>query len=101
MEANTGRRVQLDREFGADSAARGLVAPEDPDVGADGRGDVSKPRPPPPPPVLLLLQTCYYQRKDSPVEALTLSPEPLWGERGERKGEQGAGKGKQGGRTET
>ncbi len=94
MEVNTGRRIQLDRKFGesgADSAARGLAAPEDPDVGlgigADGRCNVSKP----PPPVLLLLQTCHYQRKDSPVEALTLSPEPLGGDR--EKKEKGQAKG--------
>ncbi len=86
MEANTDRRIQLDRDFdesGADSGPHGFVAPEDPDVvvgaGADGRENVSKP---PSPPVLLLLQTCHYQRKDSPVEALTLSPEPLGCDRG-------------------
>lgn len=95
MEANIGRRIQLDHEFGesgAESAARGLVAPEDPDAGLgtgdDGRGDVSTP----PPPVLLLLQTCHYQRKDSPVEALTLSPEPLGGDRGEKKRGKGQAK---------
>lgn len=80
MEANIHCRFG---ESGADPAARGVVAPEDPDggvgTGADGRGDVSKP--PPPALLLLLLQTCHYQRKDSPVEALTLSPEPLGGDR--------------------
>lgn len=85
MEANVGHRIQLDRDFGESGAGSGLDAPENPDAsvdaGADGRGNVSKP-PPPPPPVLLLVQTCYYQRKDSPVEALTLSPEPLGGDRG-------------------
>lgn len=77
MEVNIGYRIQLDPEFvdsGADSASCGLVAPEDPDAGvgtgADGRGNDSKP-----PPSVPLLQTCHYQRKDSPVEALTLSPE--------------------------
>lgn len=49
IEAKMGRRIQLDRI--AESAARGLVAPEDPDVGvgstgADGRGNVSRPRSP-------------------------------------------------------
>lgn len=52
---------------------------EEAGAGVGGRGDVSEP----PPPVLffllLLPQTCHYQRKDSPVEALTLSPEPLRG----------------------
>lgn len=87
MEANTGHRSQLDH----DSAAPGLVAPEDPDFhvgpGADGKEDVSKPQSPPPVLLLLLLhQTCHYQRNDSPVEALILSPEPLSGEGEERKG---------------
>lgn len=83
MEANVGHRIQLDRDFGESGADSGLDAPENPDAGvdaeADGRGNVSKP---PPPPVLLLVRTCHYQRKDSPVEALTLSPEPLGGDRG-------------------
>ena len=87
---NTGRRIQLDRDFGESG--------EDPDVcaGADGRGKVLEPHPPPlpPPPALFLHQTCHYQRKDSPVEALTLSPEPLGGD---EEGRNGAGKGKQGG----
>lgn len=86
MEGNAGRRVQPDREFGesrADSLSRRVAAPGgsglgDPDAGegdgTDGRGNVSKAHSPPP---VLLLQTCHYQRKDSPVEALTLSPEPL------------------------
>lgn len=55
---------------GEDRARRGQVALEDPaqDVGAGA------------PP---LLHTCHYQRKDSPGEALTLSPEPLHhGDRG-------------------
>lgn len=88
MEANVGHRIPLDRDFGESGADSGLDAPENPDAGvdagADGRGNVSKPPPPPPPPVLLLLlvRTCHYQRKDSPVEALTLSPEPLGGDRG-------------------
>lgn len=93
MEAKTDRRIQLDHELGesgADSAARSLVAPEDPDAGvgtgADGRRNVSRRHSPPV--VLLLLQTCHYQRKDSPVEALTLSPEPLWCEKKE-KGKKG------------
>lgn len=58
-QVEVGCRIQLDHGFGepsADSAPRGFVAPEDPDVvvgaGADGKGDVSRP------PVLLLLQTC-------------------------------------------
>lgn len=101
MEANVGHRIQLDRDFGESGADSGLDAPENPDAGvdagADGRGNVSKPPPPPPPPVLLLLlvRTCHYQRKDSPVEALTLSPEPLGGDRG-GKTERGkkAGKGR-------
>lgn len=96
MEVNVGHRIPLDRDFGESGADSGLDAPENPDAGvdagADGRGNVSKPPPPPPPPVLLLLlvRTCHYQRKDSPVEALTLSPEPLGGDRG------GNGKGKKG-----
>lgn len=73
MEAKRGRRIQLD--VIAESAARGLVAPEDPDVGVGGIGADGRPRSPPL--VLLLLRTCHYQRKDSPVEALTLSPEAL------------------------
>lgn len=84
METNTDHRIQVHREFGesrADPAPRGLVAPEDPHqnvgAGADGRENVSKALPP----VLLLLHTCDYQRKDSPVEALTLSPEPLCGDK--------------------
>lgn len=102
LEVNTGCEIQVDCEFGesaADSVPPGLVVPEEPDAcvgtGADGRGCISKPHSPPP--VLLLLhQTCHYQRKDSPVEALILSPEPLGGDEEERTGKE-AGKGKQGG----
>lgn len=55
---------------GEDRARRGQVALEDP--GRDAGAGV--------PP---LLHTCHYQRKDSPGEALTLSPEPLHhGDRG-------------------
>lgn len=55
---------------GEDHARRGQAALEDPgqDVGAGAPH---------------LLHTCHYQRKDSPGEALTLSPEPLHhGDRG-------------------
>lgn len=88
VEADIGRRFQLDGEFGeSDAGPGGLLAPEDPHqsggAGGDGRYNVSEP----PPPDLLLVLTCRYQRKDSPVEALTLSPEPLDGDQGGRKGE--------------
>lgn len=98
IEESTGCRIQPDREFGesgADSASRCVAAHGgaglgDPDAGegtgTDEKGNVSKAHSPLP---FLLLQTCHYQRKDSPVEALTLSPEPLGCDRGKKKGETG------------
>lgn len=94
VDVNTGHKIQLDQDFGescADSVARGLVAPPGGWFGPSGFGDhaaavgsvaggwwdFSKPCSPPPP--VLVLQTCHYQRKDSPVEAPTLSPEVLGG----------------------
>lgn len=97
VEANTDRGTHPDRESGesgAGCAARGAVAPDaGVGTGARRRGDVPRPRSPPL--VLLLLRTCHYQRKDSPVEALTLSPEPLWSDGGREI--KRAGTGKQGG----
>lgn len=73
MEANAGRMTQHHREFGesgADPSPRHLDALEDPHRNVCA--------------LLLvrLFRTCHYQRKDSPVEALTLSPEPLGGDKG-------------------
>lgn len=66
-----------------------MVAPEGSDAcvhsGTDGVGNVSNLHSPP----LSLQQTCYYQRKDSPVEAFTLSPEPLESEGEDRNGGMG------------
>lgn len=89
MEANTGRRTQHHCEFGesgADPTPRCFDAREDPHQNVCALV------------LVRLFQTCHYQRKDSPVEALTLSPEPLGGIKGghdqakERKEEQKGGK---------
>lgn len=77
MEANAEHRVESSYS-GADYVALGFVAPE-----VDEKGRVSKPQAPPS--ILLHHDTCHYQRKDSPVEALILSPEPL-GCEGKAKG---------------
>lgn len=88
MQWNAGHWTQVDCRTDVYPMARSSVAPLDgqfvpcsafgvPGVGevavTEVRGNASLPQPPPP----VLLQTCHYQRKDSPVEALTLSPEPL------------------------
>lgn len=73
MEANAGRRMQHHREFGesgADPSPRRFHALEDPHQNVCARL------------LVRLFRTCHYQRKDSPVEALTLSPEPLGGDKG-------------------
>lgn len=84
-ETNCGCRIQLECDSGE---SQGLVASDDSHQNA-GAGDDRREKvlnPPPPPPVLLS-HTCQYQRKDSPVEALILSPEPLEGSDREMKGE--------------
>lgn len=87
MEANFGCWIHLDCDFGescADSATCGLVAPDAcMGSGADVKRNVSELHSRP------VLQTCYYQRKDSPVGAFRLSPEPLESDGEKRKEEMG------------
>lgn len=80
MEAKSDCWIQL--EFGADSVAHCVFAPGDADFGTedDGRGNVRLHVPP-----LSFLQTCDNQRKDSPVGAFILSPEPLGGDEEDRE----------------
>lgn len=86
-EANCGCRIQLECDSGEseDHAPLGLVAPDNSHQNA-GAGDDCMENVSNPPPDLLP-HTCQYQRKDSPVEALMLSPEPLEGSDREMKGE--------------
>lgn len=82
-EANCGCRIQLECDPGeSEDHAPPNDSHQNAGAGDDCRENVSNPPPPD-----LLPHTCQYQRKDSPVEALILSPEPLEGSDREMKGE--------------
>lgn len=76
--------IRLDWNYGPDSVTHQVVAPEHKGLclgsGDDGKGNAGLRSPP-----ASLLLTCEDQRKDSPAEAFTLSPEPLHGDGEEGK----------------